>query len=49
MFWLIGAAVIYFGIGLLLAWSFQSAGGQKFKLNKKSLPFILTWPSLFLK
>jgi len=49
MFWLIGVATTYFGIGCLLAWGLSAAGGQKFKFTKKSIPFILTWPNLILR
>lgn len=46
MFWLIGVATVYIGIGVLLAWGLSSAGGKKFKFTKQSLPFIFTWPKL---
>jgi len=46
MFWLIGVATTYIGIGVLLAWGFSAAGGEKFKFTKQSLPFILSWPKL---
>jgi len=46
MFWLIGVATTYLGIGCLLAWGLSAAGGEKFKLNKESLPFIIKWPML---
>jgi hypothetical protein len=48
MFWLIGVVTVYLGIGALLAWGLSAAGGEKFKLTKESLPFILTWPKLLI-
>jgi len=49
MFWLIGVATTYIGIGCLLAWGLSAAFGEKFTFNKQSLSFILTWPSLIFK
>jgi len=49
MFWLIGVATTYFGVGCLLAWGLSAAGGEAFTLNKQSLPFILSWPKLVFK
>ena len=49
MFWLIGVATTYIGIGILLAWGLSAAGGEIFTLNKEALPFILSWPSLIFK
>ena len=46
MFWLIGVFTTYVIIGCLLAWGLSAAGGEKFTLNKASLPFVLTWPKL---
>ena len=46
MFWLIGVATVYIGLGVLLAWGLSVAGGEKFKFSKQSWPFILTWPKL---
>ena len=46
MFWIIGLITTYLLIGLALAWVLQTAGGEKFKLTKASLPFIVTWPKL---
>ncbi len=46
MFWLIGVLTTYLLIGLGLAWLLSSAGGEKFKLTKESIPFIFTWPKL---
>jgi len=46
MSWIIGTIITYLVIGTLLAWMLSAAGGEKFKLNKKSLPFIISWPKL---
>lgn len=46
MFWLIGVATTYIGIGIALAWGLSAAGGEKFTFNKQSIPFIVTWPKL---
>jgi len=46
MFWLIGVLTTYLAVGCLLAWGLSAAGGEKFTLNIKSLPFIVTWPKL---
>jgi hypothetical protein len=44
MFWIIGIIIIYFIIGLGLSWLLNMSGGEKFKLNKQAISFILKWP-----
>ena len=46
--WIIIALIIYLGIGLFLGFILCHSGGEKFSLNKKSIPFILSWPILLL-
>jgi len=48
MFWIIGVLTTYFVIGLILAWLLSTAGGERFKLNKEALPYIITWPKLLI-